>query len=293
MNRIDAKSKKKQIEELKALEKIVESKGDPNVSKLLSKKQRYLKKNNPSKFEVWFWNQSYFTTGLIVSIVFIILSYVSNENSLLSLILNSIEPLSVVLAVMIFIKETPERKKQYHYQALSTIDSASGIRNSKARVIALQDLVDQGINLDELDLNNANLEGIEMNGVEIKNGIFTGANLSEAVMHLANLQKGDFSKVYAPSIQIRFGNLSFSNFKNSNFSNADFSNSNLMFANFEDANLSGAKFRNAKLRGAKFKGAYLNGADFKDARIDLNSLKKGKLENAILPNGEEYKESKV
>ena len=44
MNRIDAKSKKKQIEELKALEKIVESKGDPNVSKLLSKKQRYLKK---------------------------------------------------------------------------------------------------------------------------------------------------------------------------------------------------------------------------------------------------------
>jgi len=293
MNRIDAELKKKQIEELKALEKIVESKGDPNVSKLLSKKQRYLKKNNPSKFEVWFWNQSYFKTGLIVSIVFIILSYVSNENSLLSLILNSIEPLSVVLAVMIFIKETPERKKQYNYQALSTIDSASGIRNSKARVIALQDLVDEGINLDELDLNNANLEGIEMNGVEIKNGIFIGANLSDAVMHLANLQKGDFSEVYAPSIQIRFGNLSFSNFKNSNFSNADFSNSNLMFANFEDANLSGAKFRNAKLRGAKFKGAYLNGADFKDAKIDLNSLKKGKLENAILPNGEEYKESKV
>ena len=66
-----------------------------------------------------------------------------------------------------------------------------------------------------------------------------------------------------------------------------------MFANFEDANLSGAKFRNAKLRGAKFKGAYLSGADFTDARIDLNSLKKGKLENAILPNGEEYKAKKV
>ena len=293
MNRIDVELKKKQIKELKSLEKIVDSKGDPNVSKLLSKRQRFLKKNNPSKFEVWFWNQSYLTTGLIVTIVFITLSYISNGNTLLSLILNSIEPLSVLLAVMIFIKETPERKKQYNYQALSTIDSASGIKNSKARIVALQDLVDQGINLDELDLNNANLEGIEINGVEIKKGIFTGANLSDAVMHLANLQKGEFSNVYAPSFQIRFGNLSFSNFKQSNFSNADFSNSNLMFANFEDANLSGAKFRNAKLRGAKFKGAYLNGADFKGASIDLNSLKKGKLENAILPNGEKYKSNKV
>ena len=293
MNRIDVELKKKQIKELKSLEKIVDSKGDPNVSKLLSKRQRFLKKNNPSKFEVWFWNQSYLTTGLIVTIVFITLSYISNGNTLLSLILNSIEPLSVLLAVMIFIKETPERKKQYNYQALSTIDSASGIKNSKARIVALQDLVDEGINLDELDLNNANLEGIEINGVEIKKGIFTGANLSDAVMHLANLQKGEFSDVYAPSFQIRFGNLSFSNFKQSNFSNADFSNSNLMFANFEDANLSGAKFRNAKLKGAKFKGAYLNGADFKGASIDLNSLKKDKLENAILPNGERYKSNKV
>ena len=220
--------------------------------------------------------------------MFITLSYISNGNTLLSLILNSIEPLSVLLAVMIFIKETPERKKQYNYQALSTIDSASGIKNSKARIVALQDLVDQGINLDELDLNNANLEGIEINGVEIKKGIFTGANLSDAVMHLANLQKGEFSNVYAPSFQIRFGNLSFSNFKQSNFSN-----SNLMFANFEDSNPSGAKFRNAKLKGAKFKGAYLNGADFKGASIDLNSLKKGKLENVILPNGEKYKSNKV
>ena len=61
-------------------------------------------------------------------------------------------------------------------------------------MIALQDLVDQGINLDELDLNNANLEGIELNGVEIKKGFFMGANLKKATMHLANLQNGNFKK---------------------------------------------------------------------------------------------------
>jgi uncharacterized protein YjbI with pentapeptide repeats len=291
MIKIEAAIKKKKIEELKALEKIVTSSGDPKVSKLLTRKQRFLRKSKPTRFETWFWDQSLFKVGLVVSVMFFALTYASEEYNIIGMILNSLEPLGVLLAVLIFIRETPERKKQFQYQALSTIDNASGIRNSKARVIALQDLVDQGINLDELDLSNANLEGIEMNGVEIKKGIFVGANLNSAVMHLANLQKGNFKKVFGPSFEIRFGNLSFSNFKNSNFSNADFSNSNLMFADFEGANLSGAKFRNTKLKGAKFKDAFLSGADFTGSNADQSSLEKGELEKAILPNGEVYKKT--
>lgn len=291
MIKIEAAIKKKKIEELKALEKIVTSSGDPKISELLSRKQRFLKKSKPTRLEAWFWDQSFFKIGVVVSSLFFGLTYASEEYSLLSLVLNSLEPLGVLLAVLIFIRETPERKKQFQYQALSTIDNASGIRNSKARVIALQDLVDQGINLDELDLSNANLEGIEMNGVEIKKGIFVNANLNNAVMHLANLQKGNFKKVFGPSFEIRFGNLSFSNFKQSNFSNADFSNSNLMFADFEGANLSGAKFRNSKLKGAKFKDAYLSGADFTNASVDIKTLEKGEIENVILPNGEVYKKN--
>ena len=84
---------------------------------------------------------------------------------IIEILLSSLEPLGVLLAVVIFIKETPERKKQFNYQAV-TIDRASGIRNSKARIIALQDLVDQAINLDELDLFDSNLEGIELNGIQ-------------------------------------------------------------------------------------------------------------------------------
>ena len=278
MEKIESAIKQKQLEELKSIEKIVTSSGDPKVSKLLSRRQLFLKKSKPNKLEVWFWNQSLFKIGITVSILFFALSYTSTEFPSLGIILNSLEPLGVLLAVLIFIRETPDRKKQFHYQALSTIDNAAGIRNSKARVIALQDLVDQGINLDELDLSNANLEGIELNGVEIKKGLFVSANLSNAVMHLANLQKGNFKKAFGPSFEIRFGNLSFSNCTQANFSNADFSNSNLMFANFEGANLS----------GAKFKDAFLSGADFTGASIDLKSLEKGQLENAILPNGDVY-----
>ena len=285
MDQIDKAIQQKKDKDTRTSKSIETPEGDPKISVLLTRKQRFIKKNNPTKFEKWFWNQSLLKIGTLVMVVFYALTFTSTAYPFLGLILNSLEPLGVLFAVLIFIRETPERRKQFHYQALSTIDRATGIRNSKARVIALQDLVNQGINLDELDLNNANLEGIELNGVEIKKGLFVGSYLKGAVMHLANLQKGNFKKAEGPSFEIRFGNLSFSNFNNSNFSNADFSNSNLMFANFEDANLSGAKFRNAKLKGAKFKNAYLSGADFTGAEVDLEKLKGGILTNAILPDG--------
>lgn len=285
MDQIEKAIEQKKVREQQSSQSIETPEGDPKISALLTRRQRFLKKNNPTRFERWFWNQSLLKIGILVTIVFYALTLASTAYPFLGLILNSLEPLGVLFAVLIFIRETPERRKQFHYQALSTIDRASGIRNSKARVIALQDLVNQGINLDELDLKNANLEGIELNGVEIKKGLFVGSYLKGAVMHLANLQKGNFKNAQGPSFEIRFGNLSFSNFNNSNFSNADFSNSNLMFSNFEGANLSGAKFRNAKLKGAKFKDAYLSGADFTGADVDLEKLKAGVLTNAILPDG--------
>ena len=290
MEKIDAAIESKQRREAAQKKNIETPEGDPKVALLLTRKQRFVKKSQPTRFEKWFWNQSLLKLGIMVTIVFFGLTFTSTKFPFLGLILDSLEPLGVLFAVLIFIRETPERRKQFHYQALSTIDNASGIRNSKARVIALQDLVDQGINLDELDLNNANLEGIELNGVEIKKGFFMGANLKKATMHLANLQNGNFKKVYGPSFEIRFGNLSFSNFTSANFSNADFSNSNLMFSNFEGANLSGATFRNAKLKGAKFTDAYLSGANFTGANVNLSQLTKGDLTNAILPNGERYEE---
>ena len=281
--------KNKEKQEAKQKSAIENSKGDAKISKLLTLKQRYKRNKKPNLFLQWFWNQSIFKIGIIVSLIFFGLTIASTRISHIDLILNSLEPLGVLLAVVIFIRETPERKKQFHYQALSTIDRASGIRNSKARVIALQDLVDQGINLDELDLSNSNLEKIELNGVEIKGGNFMSANLQKSEMHLSNLQKSNFKNVSAAGFQIRFGNLSFSNFSESNFSNADFSNSNLMFSNFKNAKLSGTKFINSKLKGAKFEGAFLSGSNFTGADVDVNELKKAILTNAILPDGSTHK----
>ncbi|MGC6422716.1 MAG: pentapeptide repeat-containing protein [Flavobacteriaceae bacterium] len=290
MKKIDQKIAAKTRKELEETKKIQSPEGDPKVSALLTKQQRIKKNRDATKFEKWFWSQSILKIGFLVTFIFYVLTFTSTKYPFLGLILNSLEPLGVLLAVLIFIRETPERRKQFHYQALSTIDRAAGIRNSKARIIALQDLVDQGINLDELDLGNANLEEIELNGVEIKNGNFMGSNLKKAEMHLANLQKGNFKNTQGHSFKIRFGNLSFSDFTNSNFSNADFSSANLMFANFNQTKLSGAKFINAKLKGAKFTDAFLSGADFTGADVNMDALKKANLINVILPDGTLFKE---
>jgi len=255
------------------------------LSKFLTKKQIVDRSRKRRKIIDWFWSESILKIGVIVSLVFFIFTFLSLKFQLIEVFLNSLEPLGVLLAVVIFIKETPDRKKQFNYQALSTIDRASGIRNSKARIIALQDLVDQAINLDELDLNDANLEGIELNGIEIKNGNFKNSNLKKAEMHLANLQKSNFEFADAAGLKINYGNLSFCNFKKSNLNNSDLSESNLMFSNFEGAKLSGAKFINSKLKGVKFKDAFMSGVNFTGAEVDIKELKKGVLTNAIMPDG--------
>lgn len=274
--------------------KIVNAKGEARLSKLLTFRQRVKRKPKKSKIittlEHWFWNQSLFKIGGTITFFFFFFTYAATKSTILNIIFNSLEPLGLILAIVVFIRETPERRKQFHYQALSTIDGAAGIKNSKARIIALQDLVDQGINLDELDLGDSNLEGIELNGVELKKGNFKGCNLKKAEMNLANLQKGNFMGAQGAGFEMRFGNMSFGNFTNSNFNNANFSNSNFMFSNFQNAKLSGVNFKNAKLKGAKFDGAYLSGSNFEGADVDVASLEKGYLMNATLPDGTVYTE---
>lgn len=258
------------------------------LSKFLTQKQITKRGQKSKKIIDWFWKESVFKIGLLVSVLFFLLTILSLKLPIIEILLSSLEPLGVLLAVVIFIKETPERKKQFNYQALSTIDRASGIRNSKARIIALQDLVDQAINLDELDLFDSNLEGIELNGIEIKNGNFKKSNIRKAKMHLANLQKSNFEFAEGAGVNINYGNLSFCNLQKSNFNNSDFSNSNLMFSNFENAKLSGTKFINSKLKGAKFKNAFMIGANFTGAEVDIKELEKGILTNAIMPDGSKH-----
>ena len=91
-----------------------------------------------------------------------------------SVLLNILEGFSILVAVWLFFLETPERDKQAHYEAWKTIDSAHGLRNSYARLQALQDLNSDRIPLRGFNAPEADLRGINLSGADLSNAYLSG-----------------------------------------------------------------------------------------------------------------------
>jgi hypothetical protein len=251
-----------------------------------------LKKSNSflKKISLWFWDESVTKIAVVVSSMFFIFGFLARKFVFLEVIFDSLEPLGLILAVTLYFKESPQRKKKQKYDALITIDSASGIKNSKARLIALEDLVDLGVKLEELDLSNSNLLEIEMNGAEMNKSNFKNAILKHAILNLTTFQKSNFSNVDGSGTEAMSSNFSFSIFENANFNNSNFKDSNFMFSSFHNASFIGADFTGANLKGVKFENAILNGANFKNASVDIEELSKAEITKAIMPNGKLFKD---
>jgi BTB/POZ domain-containing protein KCTD9 len=165
----------------------------------------------------------------------------------ISSFLEIIEGVSVLVAVFIYIKETPERQKRSHYEAWKVIDAAYGRKNSYARIQALQDLNEDGISLKGLDMPRA-----ELREINLRKANLLGANFQKADLLEANLYKAD----------LRAANLQRSNLQRANLKKAD-----LRAANLREANLLGADFQEANLKAAEFQGAKLRAVNFKDANL--------------------------
>ena len=228
--------------------------------------------------------------SILVSSIFFIFAILATKTPFLEIIFNSLEPLGLILAITLYFKESPQRKKKIKYDALLTIDAAAGIHNSKARLIALEDLVDMGVKLEELDLKNSNLLEIEINGAEMNRSSFEGSVLKHSTLNLTQFQKCDFKNVEGSGTEAISANFSFSNFENSNFNNSNFKKSNFMFSSFKGGSFMGTDFTGANLKGVKFDKAVMNGANFSNASIELEELKKAFITKAILPNGEVFEQ---
>lgn len=243
------------------------------------------KRNFWSKVNRWFWRTPKWMIALYAALFFFVISFVGQEVPFIQLIIDTLEPLSIFIAVLIFIKELPERKRQFHYQAWSIIDEATGIDNSQARIIALEDLCDDGVSLNGIDLEGARLEKIEMNGGVVSNANLRKTKLTNAELFYANLTHSDLSEADCSGIILFRSNLSFANFQKANCASANFGKANLMFADLRNGNFSGANFAKANLKGVNFEGAYLSGANLKGANVTLDDLQKAYLVDAILPDG--------
>jgi hemoglobin-like flavoprotein len=245
-------------------------------------------KEIPGKAIDAFWTKPAWLIALVSAVIVTILFVIVDENSLLAKALESADVVSLVVALVLFIKEAPDRKKQFHYQAWSVVDSAHGIKKSYARVIALQDLNQDGISLRELDAPGAELDDIYIPNANLSEANLSEADLSNGNLRNANLDNANLSQAKLVGTNLEGAKLSFARLNQANLSSANLSSANLICADLSEANLGGAKLKNANLSGANLKGTYLMGANLKGANVSLSELKGALLDGVIMPDGTKY-----
>ncbi len=239
-----------------------------------------------------FWDASVSTICFIVVLFCLFISFYLDQDSLPAKLLNELDKISIVLGLVLFIKEGPDRKKASHYSAWNIIDSAYGKKISQARFMALQDLCDDNVNMSGLDCMNVNLIKIKLNYVQLTYAKFTNSDLTRAIITYGNLQNIDMISIKANGIDLNHSNLSFAKLNNARLNNANLSYTKLICADLTNATLSNADLRGANLTGAHLTGAYLLGAKLEGAIVSLDELYKAVLDGATMPDGTIYKGNK-
>src|SRR4028118_261563 len=217
------------------------------------------------KFIDNFWTQPAWLVASVSAVLFIIIYVAADDNSLIGEILQSVDALSMVVALILFIKEAPDRRKQFHYQAWSIVDAAHGVKVSYARILALQDLNEDGVSLRGLDAIGAELVAINLPSANLSETKLSETDLSNANLSHANLNNANLSQAKLSGANLSHANLSFARLSQVKFASANLSSTNLICANLTHANMSGVNLNNANLSGANLKDVYLTGANLKNA----------------------------
>ena len=157
--------------------------------------------------------------------------------------------LSVLFAVVFYLSETGDRRKQKHYQAWQVINTAQGKGGSGGRIEALTELNADRVPLVGVDVSTAFLQGMRLpraslaranfEAVDARDSVFTGSNLEFAELRSANLRNGDLRQV--------------------NLQNADLEDADLVGANLSRAKLAGANLKNADLRSCDLRAVAWQG----------------------------------
>ncbi|MCI0733597.1 MAG: pentapeptide repeat-containing protein, partial [Methylococcaceae bacterium] len=91
--------------------------------------------------------------------------------------------------MILYIKEIPDRRKEFHYEAWTIIDGTKNTKTSYARFMALTDLNDDGIPLKGVDLCGTELAGIRLPGAKMNSAKLIDSDLSEADLNEVDLSE--------------------------------------------------------------------------------------------------------
>jgi BTB/POZ domain-containing protein KCTD9 len=189
-------------------------------------------------------------------------------------IIGKLASLSVVLGVITYIVEIPQRAEQKtleqrrtQYEAWQIIRANEGQRTSGGRIEALQDLHRDGVSLAGLNVSDAYLKGINLEHANIFSSTLSKANLSEANLDFVELGNSDLTEAYLASASLKSANLVRSGFESSDLSNADLTKANLFACDLRKADLTQAKLIDVNLKKANLMGTNLETADLSRAQV--------------------------
>lgn len=258
-------------------------------TKISEQQLSQLLKQIPKKLIDAFWIAPVWLVAVVAAVMFTVFLIIVDDNSVLGEAFGAADTISLVVALVLFIKETPERRKQFHYQAWSIVDAAHDVKASYARILALQDLNEDGVSLRGLDAPGAELVEINLSHGNLSKANLIESDLTNANLSYANLDNANLSQAKLSGANLSHAKLGFANLTKVNLSSANLSNANLICADLSHANLSGANLKDASLSGANLEGAYLTGANLKNAKVSDYELSSAFLEGAIMPDGSQYK----
>jgi hemoglobin-like flavoprotein/uncharacterized protein YjbI with pentapeptide repeats len=244
--------------------------------------------NSGQKLSELFWEAPTWLIAVSTVIILIILVLFSPEGSIIATIVGSIEGITIIAAFVLYIKEIPDRKKEFHYQAWSVIDSANGVKVSPARIMALQDLNEDRVSLNNVEILGAKLVRINLFKANLSEANLTKSDLNHANLSHANLGNALLARTNLTGADLSYANLGFAKLSYANLSSANLSHANLICADLRDTNLAGVNLTNANLSGADLKNAYLTGADLKNASVSEYDLRGAYLKGAIMPDGSKH-----
>jgi uncharacterized protein YjbI with pentapeptide repeats len=169
--------------------------------------------------------------------------------------------LSLLIAVIFYVHDAPERRKIKLYQAWQVINTSQGKEGSGGRVEALQELNEErvaligvdasGAFLQFLDLESANLVRANLSAADLRNAKLSRANLEDADLHGANFRDADLASADLGAVDLSEADLT-----TANLSHADLRGANLENAILDGVELAGATFdENTRLKDATFVGA--------------------------------------
>lgn len=177
-------------------------------------------------------------------------------------VLESLGTFSVLIAVILYFREAPDRIKQKHYQAWQVINTAQGKGGGGGRTEALQELNRDGVALIGVDLSHAFLQGVHLekaklsradfSAVDARDSTLDGADLTFANLQSANLRNSQMKHVSLQNVDLSDADLNSVDLSGSDLLDAVLDRADLRFANVRDIGWNGIKsIKGANVFGIK------------------------------------------